>query len=51
MLLVLLRSPHSQVTSPEMEVRWCDLVVKCLIKLTKALPNTIEVGHWHFCTN
>lgn len=46
-LLVLLRSPHADVMSTgegsALAGRWYDLVVKCLIKLTKALPATLEV--------
>ena len=38
---------------PEAQTRWADLVVKCLIKITKALPATIEVRRaraWAHCS-
>lgn len=42
-LLQLLREPPGDVT-PEMLPKFHDLVVKCLIKLTKSLQMSMEVG-------
>lgn len=44
-LLFLLRCPPQSVTNngPEMAAKFADLVVKCLIKLTKSLQSTIQV--------
>jgi hypothetical protein len=46
-LLHLLLSPHERLLvageAEKMESRWYDLVVKCTIKVTKSLPQTIEV--------
>lgn len=44
-LLLLLRCPPQSVTNtgPEMAAKFADLVVKCLIKLTKSLQSTIQV--------
>jgi hypothetical protein len=48
-LLRLLLSPHERLLAAgeaeKMESRWYDLVVKCTIKVTKSLPQTIEVVH------
>lgn len=38
-----LEAPGEVAAAPEAQARWADLVVKCLIKITKALPGTIEV--------
>jgi hypothetical protein len=38
-----LEAPGELAATPEAATRWADLVVKCLIKITKALPGTIEV--------
>lgn len=45
-MLQLIVTPPPEIPGKEERLaRWNDLVVKCLIKLTKALPSTIEVGH------
>lgn len=45
-LIALLLEPHSRVqqsrNSAAAEARWYDLVVKCLIKITKSLPATVQ---------
>ena len=45
-LMVLLRCPPDQLQQQGQEVltKFSDLVVKCLIKLTKALQSTLNVG-------
>ncbi|KIY92525.1 microtubule organization protein [Monoraphidium neglectum] len=42
LLALLLEAPQGVAGEPELEARWSDLVVKCLIKITKALPSTID---------
>lgn len=44
--MVLLRCPPDQLQQQGQEVltKFSDLVVKCLIKLTKALQSTLDVG-------
>ena len=44
--MVLLRCPPDQLQQKGQEVltKFSDLVVKCLIKLTKALQSTLDVG-------
>lgn len=51
-LMVLLRCPPDQLQQQGQEVltKFSDLVVKCLIKLTKALQSTLNVGPCSFCT-
>lgn len=49
LLSLLLDTPAELATGPAgvpqlQQARWADLVVKCLIKSTKALPQVIEVG-------
>lgn len=44
LLSLLLEAPPGVAGEPELEARWSDLVVKCLIKITKALPATIDVS-------
>eukprot|EP00798_Chlamydomonas_sp_ICE-L_P001437 gene1437-32811_t len=46
-LMLLLRQPHARLATAggaggEMESRWFDLVVKCMIKVTKNLSATID---------
>ena len=52
-LLALSRSRPAELADadPEQAVKFFDLTVKCLIKLTKALTPTLEVrrGAWHAC--
>ncbi len=45
-LVVLLRCPPEQLQQQGQDIltKFSDLVVKCLIKLTKALQNTLDVG-------
>ena len=45
-LMVLLRCPPDQLQQQGQDVltKFSDLVVKCLIKLTKALQSTLDVG-------
>lgn len=43
LLGLLLEAPPAVAAYPEREARWRDLVVKCLIKITKSLPATINV--------
>ena len=45
-LMVLLRCPPDQLQQQGQEVltKFSDLVVKCLIKLTKALQSTLDVS-------
>jgi hypothetical protein len=44
LLGLLIKAPEEVPAVPEQELRWADLVVKCLIKITKALPATLEVS-------
>jgi cytoskeleton-associated protein 5 len=37
------RGASAAAAAAAMNARWSDLVVKCLIKITKSLPTTIEV--------
>ncbi|KAJ9516595.1 hypothetical protein QJQ45_015220 [Haematococcus lacustris] len=51
-LMHLLRVPHQRLLSmgngdKALEGRWFDLVVKCMIKITKSLPATIETIDLH----
>ena len=48
--MVLLRCPPDQLQQQGQEVltKFSDLVVKCLIKLTKALQSTLDVGRAKF---
>lgn len=50
-LMVLLRCPPDQLQQQGQEVltKFSDLVVKCLIKLTKALQSTLNVSFYSFC--
>lgn len=57
-LILLLQQPHPHTIAPAAvaadgsESRWSDLVVKCMIKVTKTLPASMEVGNkcWdHVC--
>jgi hypothetical protein len=43
LLSLLLEAPAGVAGATDLEARWNDLVVKCLIKITKALPTTIDV--------
>ena len=45
-LIVLLRCPPEQLQQQGQDIltKFSDLVVKCLIKLTKALQNTLDVS-------
>ncbi len=50
-LISLLLRPHPRLFTlagpserDKLELKWSDLCVKCLIKITKGLPATIEVG-------
>ena len=45
LLSLLVKAPAEATGVAEQELRWADLVVKCLIKITKALPATLEVRH------
>jgi hypothetical protein len=44
LLALLLEAPRGVAGEGDLEARWSDLVVKCLIKITKALPTTIDVS-------
>lgn len=48
-MMQLLLQPHSLSDSPNANEagRWSDLVVKCMIKITKSLPTTIDVSQSH----
>lgn len=37
-------APGQNALQSQLALRWADLVVKCLIKSTKALPQIINVG-------
>ena len=61
-LLLLLRCPPASITagSDDVQFKFADLVVKCLIKLTKALQTSLSVRmphhflavvFWHFSRN
>ena len=47
-LIPLLLAPHPRLTrlesAPKYEAMWYELVVKCTIKVTKALQQAIEVS-------
>lgn len=39
----LLLRPHARIRDSAAEQAWTDMVVKCMIKVTKSLPQTISV--------